>query len=490
MQPYLPISSQSSQFTQNFHPHTNDQTLTPVPKSEYESEEYFAFESSKPTQDNNSLDHWKQESTGQEAFSPSQKTTRQAYLRVLQKLEQTHLNSNQSHENQMILQSPALKLEPSEPSYLPKTSDSLQINQTPIASAEENLEDLLNEAPDNFIKDYKWDPSHDDLLLELAYTLKFDWQRVARAFPEKKVPVKAFKERYRKLHSVTLGNKARFSNEEDNKILKYYHMYGTKWTAMANMLPGRTALAIKNRFYSSLRTQLKKSCSHQSPPASSTLNSTPLTFPNLAQVRSKSFTTETSAFELKEADLSSTVISNSNRPIDTHTLQCFDCDSFFDFQSTQYPPEEAKTTFEGFEDPMEVESSFIENKDGGHDLQKRTSLGPQEKPAKPEFTQKPTRRKAKTEPQKIIEEAPSEKDQQTSSSPKRTSELSKNLVNEIDGLLMMSYLERENFRERIKKDPDLMVKELNERVSSVMTLCQEVQAELGKISKKIVKTDE
>ncbi len=326
-------------------------------------------------------------------------------------------------------------------------------------------------------------------MLELAYNLKFDWQKVVRAFPEKKVPVKALKDRYRKLHSVTLGNKARFSNEEDAKILRYYHMYGTKWAAMANMLPGRTALAIKNRFYSSLRTQIKKSCSHQSPPVSSTLNSTPLIFPNLAQMRSKSFTTETSNFELKEADLPSTVISNSNRPTDAHTLQSFDCDSFFDFQSTQFPQEEAKT-FEGFEDPMmEIESS-----PDGHDPQRRASLGlnlPQEKPAKAEFAEKPTRRKAKTQPhpQQIIEEAPIERDQ-TSLSPKRTNELSKNLVNQIDGLLMMSYAERESFRERIQKDPDLMVKELNERVSSVMTLCQEVQAELGKISKKIVKNDE
>jgi myb proto-oncogene protein len=59
--------------------------------------------------------------------------------------------------------------------------------------------------------------------------------------------------RDRFLNSLAPGvNKAKFTNEEDMKILKYYKIYGKSWSKIAKYINGRTGDMIKNRFYSSL----------------------------------------------------------------------------------------------------------------------------------------------------------------------------------------------------------------------------------------------
>jgi len=118
---------------------------------------------------------------------------------------------------------------------------------------------LMDGCSEEFIEGYKWTSSSDETLLELAYELNCDWQRIVRRFPNQSVGVKLLKDRYKFLNDITLPNKARFTPQEDRKVLKYYEKFGMNWNAIASMLPGRGAITIKNRFYSSLRHKIKKS---------------------------------------------------------------------------------------------------------------------------------------------------------------------------------------------------------------------------------------
>jgi hypothetical protein len=117
---------------------------------------------------------------------------------------------------------------------------------------------LMDEGSEEFIDGYRWTSSSDETLLELAYEFNCDWQRIARSFPDQSVSPKLLKDRYRTLNDITLPNKARFAPQEDRKVLRYYEKFGTNWNAIASMLPGRGAVTIKNRFYSSLRYKIKK----------------------------------------------------------------------------------------------------------------------------------------------------------------------------------------------------------------------------------------
>jgi len=189
-----------------------------------------------------------------------------------------------------------------------------------------------------------WSSAQDELLLNLAYELKCDWKSVSKHFTEKNMTPKTLKARYHHLKTVTLRNKARFSNEEDSKVLKYYEIYGTNWRAIANMLPGRTATTVKNRFYSSLRDRIKASSdSNPSISMAPRRNQTaPLRFSGLEE---GSQDLEETKMAIEESNMRKSK-ENSMKPrsmIDTSEKRRnefeFECDQFFAFDS--FSPDKA-----------------------------------------------------------------------------------------------------------------------------------------------------
>jgi len=187
-----------------------------------------------------------------------------------------------------------------------------------------------------------WSSAQDELLLNLAYELKCDWRSVSKHFSDKNITPKALKERYHHLKTVTLRNKARFSNEEDSKVLKYYEIYGTNWRAIANMLPGRTATTVKNRFYSALRDRIRAS-SDRSPSMAPRRNQTaPLKFSGLEESpqdleEAKMMIEESNMRKCKENSMKPrSMIDASEKRRSEYE---FECDQFFAFDS--FSPEKA-----------------------------------------------------------------------------------------------------------------------------------------------------
>ncbi len=199
-----------------------------------------------------------------------------------------------------------------------------------------NSIELLNEAEDKISQDLQWNSSQDELLLSLAFELKCDWKTISKNFNETKVTPRALRSRYNYLKSITLPNKARFSHEEDSKVLKYYEIYGTNWRAVANMLPGRTTTAVKNRFYSALRDKIKASSDDSSVPIKARRTRTvpsKFSFPELSpkDPEGTKMSIEENNLNVKE------IVMKPRSMIDTYEKRSgefeFECDQFFAFDN-------------------------------------------------------------------------------------------------------------------------------------------------------------
>lgn len=114
-----------------------------------------------------------------------------------------------------------------------------------------------------------WTPHEDEVLKEVVRSNggPGQWKLVAQTFQQLtgtsiRSP-RICRERYL-VHLDPRINKNEWT-EEELRILKDAHIkYGTAWSKIAALLPGRTDNAIKNRFYSSIRTRKQtKSISHE-----------------------------------------------------------------------------------------------------------------------------------------------------------------------------------------------------------------------------------
>ena len=100
-----------------------------------------------------------------------------------------------------------------------------------------------------------WDKEEDAKLLTLYEKYGNNWAAISREMPHR--TGKQIRDRF--LNSLdTKFDRGKFTEEEDQIIIKYYKIYGNSWAKIAKKLKTRTGDMVKNRFYSSLKKTILK----------------------------------------------------------------------------------------------------------------------------------------------------------------------------------------------------------------------------------------
>ena len=100
-----------------------------------------------------------------------------------------------------------------------------------------------------------WDKEEDAKLLLLYEKYGKNWAAISKEMPHR--TGKQIRDRF--LNSLdTKFERGKFTEEEDQIIIKYYKIYGNSWAKIAKKLKTRTGDMVKNRFYSSLKKTILK----------------------------------------------------------------------------------------------------------------------------------------------------------------------------------------------------------------------------------------
>ena len=100
-----------------------------------------------------------------------------------------------------------------------------------------------------------WDKEEDAKLLILYEKYGKNWAAISKEMPHR--TGKQIRDRF--LNSLdTKFERGKFTEEEDQIIIKYYKIYGNSWAKIAKKLKTRTGDMVKNRFYSSLKKTILK----------------------------------------------------------------------------------------------------------------------------------------------------------------------------------------------------------------------------------------
>lgn len=99
-----------------------------------------------------------------------------------------------------------------------------------------------------------WGKEEDSKLLSLYEKYGRNWAAISKEIHNR--TGKQIRDRF--LNSLdTKYKRGKFSEEEDKMILKYHKIYGNQWTKIAKRIKTRTGDMIKNRFYASLKKNIK-----------------------------------------------------------------------------------------------------------------------------------------------------------------------------------------------------------------------------------------
>ena len=100
-----------------------------------------------------------------------------------------------------------------------------------------------------------WDKEEDSKLLSLYEKYGKNWAAISKEMPHR--TGKQIRDRF--LNSLdSKFERGKFTEEEDQAIIKYYKIYGNSWAKIAKKLKTRTGDMVKNRFYSSLKKNIFK----------------------------------------------------------------------------------------------------------------------------------------------------------------------------------------------------------------------------------------
>ncbi|CAD8094724.1 unnamed protein product [Paramecium sonneborni] len=104
-------------------------------------------------------------------------------------------------------------------------------------------------------RNQKWSQEEDEEVLRLTKDYSFNWRLISHHLPNR--TGRQIRERFVN-HLDPNILKSPWTEEEDKWIWNMYQSVGTKWSDMSKKLPGRPENMIKNRFYSYIRKQYGK----------------------------------------------------------------------------------------------------------------------------------------------------------------------------------------------------------------------------------------
>jgi len=101
----------------------------------------------------------------------------------------------------------------------------------------------------------KWTRGEDIKLIELIEVYNKNWELIAKEFPHRSL--KEIEERFTKKLDPCM-KKSRFSEDEDDLLIKLYEKYGNQWSEISKQFKNRTVPVLKNRLFSFLRNRVTK----------------------------------------------------------------------------------------------------------------------------------------------------------------------------------------------------------------------------------------
>jgi len=123
------------------------------------------------------------------------------------------------------------------------SSDSQSILENQEISTEETV------SSDIFDINLFWDEKNKSRLLAWAKTFQQDWKKISKLFGVKQITSRCVKKKFKEIRNAKAPLRVRFTHEEDLMIAKYYTLYSFDWKTIAEFIPYRTDIMVKNRFY-------------------------------------------------------------------------------------------------------------------------------------------------------------------------------------------------------------------------------------------------